>query len=772
MFRRPAECLPVSTMKTNSFNFLKMKVVALAIMLSMYCPFGAKAQLSSQGVTPKEDSVAIAGMRERLSRIRKEENRPTVALVLSGGGAKGAAHVGVLKYIEELDIPVDVILGTSIGGLVGGLYSLGYDAAYIDSLMLGMDWDVMLSDEVPLEYVSYLNKQYRETYALTFPFDSKNKTNYTSNLPTGFVSGLNVDNIISSMAVGYQDDISFDTLPIPYYSVAADVVSGKAKYWTSGSFTDAMRSTMSIPGLFRPVKVDGMILMDGGIRNNFPADLAKEMGADIIIGVDLSDKEKTYWEMNNFAEMIMPMIDMMGKDAFEKNIKIPDLVIKPYLPEYNMMSFDNESMEVIKERGYAEAVKNSEALKAIKSLTSKAGRSLNNNRAVDISMTPVQIADIKIEGVDEKEYNYLAKKIKIEEGSYVGKKEVDHAVAVLFATGSFSSVTYNIYGTEEPFHLVFKCERGPVHRIGVGYRADSEDLGSLIVNLGMNVNSIMGPKARVIGRVGNTSSVKAHFVLDNVYFPRLNASVQYRFTTVNMPLIVEKFSYDYLDAELFISNFHWQRYDMQLGIREEHYWRRESHSEMTTGETSFFVNGRYYSLDDKYYPSRGTNIGFEYQWAFAGKDGGAQYATIDFSKVIGNDKFAFIPSLNTRFILSPDHPVFKNNYIGGELAGRYFPHQIPFVGVNGTREMKDWMTVVDLTFRLRVAKSLYASLKLAGIKEGDDVENFLFIDKNLFHSAAALELGYDSIVGPIKANVHWDSITGKPGVYLSVGFDF
>ena len=281
----------------------------------------ASVSVSARSVDPAADSVAVQRMRERMDKIRK--HRPAVALVLSGGGAKGIAHIGVIKYIESLGIPVDLVVGTSMGGLIGGLYSLGYTTEQMDSLVRRIDWGWAFSDRLPRDYYSYSDARYREKYMISIPFfyekdyykmmladeyrldpvhrhdvlhigaDNEEgfdmlKRNLLGSLPSGYIYGQNVSNLISSLTIGYQDSMSFRELPIPYACVAADMVSGKAKIWHSGKINDAMRSTMSIPGIFAPVRVGGMVLVDGGIRDNYPTQLARDMGADIIIGVDLA----------------------------------------------------------------------------------------------------------------------------------------------------------------------------------------------------------------------------------------------------------------------------------------------------------------------------------------------------------------------------------------------------------------------------------------------------------------------------------------------------
>ena len=210
--------------------------------------------------------------------------RKKVGLVLGGGGAKGAAEVGVLKVLEEADIPIDYIVGTSIGGIVGGLYSIGYDAADIDSLFRNQNWLFLLSDQAKRESESFLSKDEKERYMIHLPLSRERKVS----LPTGYLKGQNILNLFSKLTVGYHHVDDFSTLPIPYRCVAVDLVDGKEVVLSSGSLPMAMRATMSIPGVFAPVEWNGMMLVDGGALNNLPVDVVRDMGADVVICVDFS----------------------------------------------------------------------------------------------------------------------------------------------------------------------------------------------------------------------------------------------------------------------------------------------------------------------------------------------------------------------------------------------------------------------------------------------------------------------------------------------------
>ena len=444
----------------------------------------------ARSVTPKEDSIAVMQMRQRMDEIRKY--RPTVALVLSGGGAKGAAHVGVIEYIESLGIPVDMGRGTSMGGLIGGLYALGYSVGEIDSLVRNMDWAWVFSDRLSREYVSFTDVKYKEKYMLSIPFyyekdyykmkladenrfddvlrqdilhigaDNEEgadflKNNLLGSLPSAYIYGQNVSNLISSLTIGYQDSIDFKQLPRPFACIAADMVSGKAKIWHSGKMNDAMRSTMSIPGIFAPVRTQGMVLVDGGLRDNYPTALARDMGADIIIGVDLSDKAKTYAQINNLGDILGQGVEMLMRDALEKNLGIPDVKIKPSLPEFGMLSFTPTAIDTIIVRGREAAMAQDSLLRIVAAKTVGKFEAPQKRKAFDFHSDSLLIADVEIKGVLPREQALLMDRLNLKFGQKISRDDLDHIVAQIYGTQAYDSVTYELLGEGEPFRLVLNC---------------------------------------------------------------------------------------------------------------------------------------------------------------------------------------------------------------------------------------------------------------------------------------------------------------------------
>jgi len=794
---------------------MKRLITSVLLLCTAVVSFSA----FSRGIDHKADSIAIAQMRTKMEAIR--EYRPTVALVLSGGGAKGAAHVGVIEYIEELGIPVDLVLGTSMGGLIGGLYSLGYTTHQMDSLVRNMDWDWAFSDRLSRKYISYADMKYKEKYLLSIPFYYESdyyrmkeadenrfdpvhkhdilhigadheestdllKRNLLGSLPSGYIYGQNVNNLISSLTIGYQDPMSFSDLPIPFACIASDMVSGKAKIWHRGKINDAMRSTMSIPGIFAPVRVDGMVLVDGGLRDNYPTALAREMGADIIIGVDLSDVRRTYKDVNNIGDIIGQGIDMLGRDAYERNVFIPDVKIRPKLTEFNMMSFNPTSIDTIIVRGREAAMAQDSLLRDVAARTSGGYRLLRKPSAHDFHKDSLVIADVEITGVLPREKELLKDRLKLKFGQKISRDYLDDIVAQIYGTQAYNYVTYELLGDSEPFRLVLNCRKGPIHQLGLGVRADTEEIVSVLINLGLSVHKLQGHSYDFTGKVSANPYLQFHWFYDIPKFPTFNGLASLRWTDLNMLNFgTNRLSLNYLHAkqEVYLSNMKWRHFDIKCGLRNEIFDIRNIKSSEIIGDYDFrqlsndfisaFADARTDTFDDGYFPTDGINAGFSYEWTFGGfphSFNNFHVFHLDAKTVVPIGKsFSFIPSVSARILLGDNVPVAYFNAMGGSLAGRYVDQQMPFVGITNLSAMKNILTIYRTDFRVRLMKNHY----LTGIVNyARDCDFFREYSVGSGYFGAAFEYSYDTIFGPFSANVHWSNITGKVGFYLSAGYNF
>lgn len=797
-------------------------MASLAVMAASV--FSAAAQVPHSVLDSRREAkdLRVEKIKRKLDSIRTVRHRPTVALVLSGGGAKGAAHVGVIKYLESIGMPVDVVMGTSMGGLVGGIYALGYEAEQLDSIIRGIDWDMALSDKVPRDYLSYSAIKYKEKYVLSFPFlydkkdymrkiesdqqytrrvddihfgageaDATNmvKDNLLGSLPSGMVYGQNVNNIFSSLSVGYQDVTDFYDLPIPFLCVATDLVSGTAKIWTEGKLNTALRSTMSIPGLFAPVRVDGMVLVDGGMRNNYPTDLAKKVGADIVIGVNLSEGYKGYNEINNLADIINTGIDMLGRTSFESNIDIPDVNIKPDLHEFNMLSFDDRSIDTIINRGYQAALAVAAKLDSIKAVVGSDRTVFHNDPADDIRLRKVLVSGVEIAGVDDKESLYLMNKIKVGAGSRMGNAEIEDAVATIFGTNAFDYVNYELLGDEEPYRLRFNCKRGPICQLGLGGRFDTEEIVSVLVNLGVGVHKIQGSSLDFTGKVGTNPNASLTYSYISPKGMSFNVMAGVRYTDRNTFSIGDnRFRINFLDVrqEIFLSNIKWSTFFLKTGFRNDYYNVNSVMAEQAFGDydvnqlsndyVTFFFNARKDSFDNAYIPTKGKSFGLSYGWVFGGgpqKFNNFHAITLDAKQVVGGDRFAFIPSVNVRYLIGDEVPVPFTNTIGGSMAGRYLDQQIPFIGINNAAAMQKILGVARADWRVKLLKNNYLTAIANYALSCDEISAFKNWNEDVAgYLGCGLQYTYNSIVGPLSLNVHWSSYTHNVGLYLSLGFDF
>ncbi|MBO7544985.1 MAG: patatin-like phospholipase family protein [Bacteroidales bacterium] len=789
------------------------------ILLFLLAFVGARAQdsfSSSFGLGGEADKEALREINARMDSIRAY--RPTVGLVLSGGGAKGAAHVGAIEYIEALGIPVDVVVGTSMGGLIGGLYALGYTPPQMDSILRSLDWKLMLSDKVSRDNIPYETKRYKEKFLISFPFyyskkDYKdiqeaerpyargvdkirmgvaedNKTTFRRNLlgslPAGYITGQNVNNLLSSLSVGYQDSTDFFTLPIPFACVSADIISGRAKVWHRGKLVTALRTTMSIPGVFTPVRTEGMLLADGGMRNNFPVDIAREMGADLIIGVDLSQEGKDYSQIRNIADIVWQSIDMLASDSFRRSMQDVDLLIHPELPEYNMMSFSQEAIDTIMNRGKVAARKQEEALHIIKEWVGPDTLVRQAPRAVDIGSSPVHISDIEITGVTEKEAYYIRRRLPIKEDTWVSRRLIEQAVGGLYGSGSFDSVTFELLGTTGPYKLVINCRKGPIHQLGFGARVDTEELVALLLNIGINTNALRGSALNFTTKVGMNPYAEFHYTYNPSRGPTLNAAAYVGWVDRNTLTIGEnKFNMSFLTVreELYLSHIKLSQFDFKIGARNETFYIPRLDQLNINGNYDLFTGTKDYvsvfadlvgdTFNKGYFPTAGFRAGVKASYVERiGDKTMKPFGVVQlFGKAVGQigEHFAMIPSFNARFLFGNNIPPTYANVIGGSIEGRYLDHQVAFIGVDNAAFTRNYLVSARMDFRYRFLRNNYFTL--SGNYARDFVSFKQFSDgRNLY--GVGLEYAYDSIIGPIKGNIHWSNLYKKVGFYVSIGFDF
>jgi len=460
--------------------------------------------------------------------------------------------------------------------------------------------------------------------------------------------------------------------------------------------------------------------------------------------------------------------------------------IKPWLPEFNSLSFSTEAVDTIMARGWQAAKAQDSLLRDVARRTEEDYVSVRRPKAFDFHSDSLVIADVDVRGVLPREKAMLKNRLHLKFGQKISKGDLEHIVAQIYSTQAYDYVTYELLGSEEPFRLVLNCKKGPVHQLGLGVRADTEEIVSVLMNLGLNAHRLQGHKLDFIGKVSANPYCQLHWAYDTPKIPTINASASVRWTDMNLLNFRDNdlsFSFLNMRQELYLSNIKWKWLDIKGGLRNDYFNVRDLKSSQIMGDYDFsllkndfmslFLDARTDTCDDGYFPTRGVDAGLSYSWTFAGFPTGIrpfQTVTADAKVVVpvGNI-FAFIPSFNMRFLFGEEVPVPFFNAVGGSLARRYVDQQMPFIGMTNLAAMKNILTIFRTDYRFRLAKNHY----LTGILNyARDCDSFVHYAEGLGYFGAGVEYAYDTIFGPIKANIHWSNITDSVGIYLSAGYNF
>ncbi|WP_342663239.1 patatin-like phospholipase family protein [Salinimicrobium terrae] len=393
--------------------------------------------------------------------LAQEKDDPKVGLVLSGGGAKGLAHIGVLKVLEEAGVRVDYIGGTSMGAIVGALYSAGYSAHQLDSIFRSTNFNILLQDELPRGAKTFYEKRDSERYALILPFD-----NFNISFPSALSRGQNVYNLMSKLTLHLEDQQDFSSLPIPFFAVATDIETGKEVLLDSGHLPQAISASSAIPSLFSPVVVDGQLLVDGGVVNNYPVEEVRRRGADIIIGVDVQDTLMQRNEMHSIFDILTQISNFRTVADMREKITSTDIYIDPHIKPFSVMSFEKGN-EII-EAGETAAREN---IKELMKIAAKQEVSRDEKLFIP-RVESLYIKDVRIEGNTSYPQAYILGKLKINYSDTISYRDLNLGINNLSATRNFNRINYRLMPQKEGHVLVMQLEENPsktLLRMGLHY---------------------------------------------------------------------------------------------------------------------------------------------------------------------------------------------------------------------------------------------------------------------------------------------------------------
>ena len=758
----------------------------------------ANSQSLSYGIDPQRDSVAIAKFQKRMDSIRQE--RPTVALVLSGGGAKGAAHISVIRHLEQVGIPIDLVMGTSIGGLVSGLYACGYSGEELEAIIRNQDWDRLLRDTHPRRFDEMTQKDYDRQFLLSIPYGTykwdfhKPEISSRSILTEGIVQGRNIEDLFASLTIGYGDEMEFINLPIPFVCVATDMITAKPKVWYSGNIVDALRSTMSIPGLFTPVKKNGMVLMDGSMRSNFPAEIAKQLGADIIIGVDVSSPALEANQMRSMLDIVYQTTDLLGREAYVAALQATDIYIQPELNDFTLLSFDNESIATMLDRGRQAVEKYAGKIDSLRrqitDLVIRDSHNLRRHKAIDLHKQTIHIGHIEFKGINAKEEKYLRKRL-FPDGQtdrQIHIVELEDAVATMMGTKAFEKVTYNILGDTAPYTLQFNCYRAPINQLGASARFDAIDFASILVHTGINAHRLTGSCLDFTARLGLNTIITASHTLRTGLGIDLGTDLSFQ-AARNGAFRID--SYDFrIDfnhgrGDMYLSLSPWRMMNLHLGVRADYFFRTTLLADYGLQDYNFdqlpksniFVGPyallRSDSFDDPYFPTLGVKFKAMYNWYVKGvlhETKPLHTMQIGYRSAHTPYRLTFIPFFDARYTSATITPYV--NMLSVSEANSILDQQIVFVGINTPTMVMRTLGTAGMSMRRKLGKRHYTTATIQVLRQSQDIKDFFDNEASQTRLGFALEYAYNSILGPIRANVHWSGLSMSLGFYLGIGFDF
>ena len=766
------------------------------------------------------------------------KERPKVGLVLSGGGAKGAAHIGVLKYIEEAGIPIDYIAGTSMGSIVGGMYALGYSSDEILDMISSVDWNRLISNEVDRQKISFGRKLEKGAQLITVPFslttqqEELQSRSFRNSLPQGLVSGDNLINLFNSLAVGYSDSLAFKELPIPFVCIATNMISGEADVLDKGEFTKALRASMAIPILFDPIKMNNTLYVDGGLTTNFPVEQCRAMGADYIIGVSMSPGlEENPEKLSSILSQVGQLKEILTDKDFDQYHKHCDIFISPDLKGVGMLSFDAESVARVTQSGYEAASAQEAKFKALKEKIypspecNCSEESVAKKKALNILQNRVRLSKIELVGVENRYIErWMRRASTIGVGDLVCKEDIDETASIYFGTGNYDGTTYTLHNdaaTSGDYILRYNFVEKPPHNFGLGFRFDSQDMLSVLLNLGINSNRMNGFKANLNTKLGGNQWLKLNLSYGHLLYPRINIAYHFRNSELDV------YDMDQLDMNekfllhkfrFYLSENYLRTFSLGYGVEAEILNpRKVMYSLHDAVERDFqavktlgtFAYLSFDNLNKGRFPTRGAKGRVDYTWK-DGTFGSGGISKLHYGSLVFGLE-GYVPIVEERFVVIPQlygsflfgygavngtsegwNPTFQgpvpmypymNNMIGGAEMGRYIDHQLPFVGLNKTSFAFNNVAIARVDLRTRLFDNHYLTIMLNYGRSSVDMDNFFQESDDLQWSelydynasnwlGAGVRYSIDTKAGPLHFDVSTSNISRTVNLYFSYGYFF
>ncbi|MDY5969058.1 MAG: patatin-like phospholipase family protein [Bacteroidales bacterium] len=714
-----------------------------------------------------------------------DAKRPKVAVVLSGGGAKGSAHVGALKMIEQMGIPVDMVVGTSMGALIGGLYSIGFGAQQIDSLLKIQDWDMLLLDRADPLQQNLTERRRNSRYFFSASLENWHSFRWDSQ---GLVKGTNIDNLFAQLTKEYHDSISFDSLPIPYAAVATDLVRDSQVVMRQGRLATAMRASMSIPLVFSPVLYKGMLLADGGLKDNFPVDVARQMGADIVIGISVQNDEPRHVEdFRSTMSVIGAIVDGMTVAKTDENAKLCDVHIKVDVKGFSTMSFSRNAIDTLIARGYSAAQQHIDKLAEIRHLLGDAKPQHPHYDALK-NNDKIYISQLKTHGMYSYDSIHLAKHLLKESKDSISISKIENLVGMLRERLLYNNPSYLLSRLpDSSYSLSLNTEGKKAAQLFFGVRYDNLD------RVAMQISSIIPlpwEKVPIILQPTLRLGEKQEIMIATSISPFTTGmlSLSYLFQHNRLDVYEEglrSYNIDYAlhEADFGIKEYGFKNLLLDLFCRWD--WISESTVLSSSNENlnhmagthlfSYYGRLHYNNQNHNFLATQGTDFVAEYSLHtdnFHHYQGAApiSIASVRLQKAFPlNLNLSFEPLLYGRAIFDDKVPALLSNYIGGPFFGHSINQQLPFAGTLHLEFVGRYFLASEAELRYHILKDHYVLFTLALGNAANEIEN-LFTGFPMIGCRMAYV--YTSVIGPLSTGLGFSNISNGLNLFINIGHTF
>ncbi|MGM5469320.1 patatin-like phospholipase family protein [Flavobacteriaceae bacterium LMO-SS05] len=716
-----------------------------------------------------------------------------VGLVLSGGGAKGFAHIGVLKVIDSLGIKVDYVAGTSMGAIIGALYASGYSGKQLDSIFKSLNFEDVISDNLPRDAKTFYERDNSEKYAVTLPFDK-----FKIKLPSAISGGQNVYNLLVKLTLHVSEIHDFEKLPIPFFCIATDIETGEKVMLDKGNLAQAITASGAFPSLFRPVIIDGRVLIDGGVTDNYPIDGLKAKGVEKIIGVDVQDSLVSREELTSAPDILLQINNYRTINDMKKKAQKTDVYIKPDIKEFSVISF-SEGRDIVKSGEKAALLK----IKGLKSLMPSKQQAKKTEIKI-VHYDSISINDIVLNGNNRYTRAYILGKLKLKNNSRVSYDNFSKGVNNLVATNNFDSFQYEFQKSEaiEGYDLVATLKEAEITtflRLGIHY--DDLYKSSGMVNFTKKRVLVDNDLASLDLILGDNVRYNFEYFIDKGFY--WSIGVKSRFNqfhkNVNASLLLEEgdqalTNLNKIDVDLQdqTNQFYLQtmfRKDFALSLGAEHK-RLKIKSETIANDTQnsdvLFENTDYLSVfgtlkldtyNNKYFPKRGFYFNGDFHlYVHASKfnDAFSQFsiAKADLGYAFSlSEKFAVNIQSQGGFKIGDNSTTSLNFALGG-YGNNYINNFVPFFGY-------DYLSLTGNSF---VKGAIVLDYEIFKKNHITLVANYANIEDGIFksgewitapdYSGYAIGCAIETFLGPVQAQYSWSPEANQGFWFFNVGFWF